>query len=170
MRFVEILDERNVDPIDLANRVGKKYGTQERDYGYIDSDTVKGKYIPLKSYDEAAVDEIEQELFDVYKEFGWQNAERAERVNIRKRVENEASSVEQIPINKLNATQPFVRIEDIEILKNKIDTTKEIRVIKFVDNFYIRDGHHAVLAARLRGEKQIKSKVIDLDYLQEKYL
>ena len=170
MRIYEIIDERNVDPIDLARRTGKRYGTQQKDYGYTTSNTVQGKYIPLKSYDDNTVDKMEQEFYDVYNEFGWKDATSAERIKIRKKVEQEASTDQTVPIKKLKATQPFVRIEDLKILKNKVNTNKKILVIKFVDDFYIRDGHHAVLAARLRGEKTIPAQVIDLDYLQNKYL
>jgi hypothetical protein len=170
MRVREILDERSVDPVDLANRAGKRYGTQQKDYGYTTSGTVQNKYIPLKSYDDDTVDEMEQELFDVYNEFGWRDASSAERKKIRQKVEQEAKTNQTVAINKLKATQPFVRIEDPEILKNKVSTTKKIVVIKFADDLYIRDGHHAVLAARLRGENTIPAEVIDLDYLQNKYL
>lgn len=170
MKIREILNERSIDPIDLANRTGKRYGTQKKDYGYVNSDTIKGKYIPLKSYDDDTVDEIEEELLAVYHEFGWTTSSDEERRQIVKKLDQEASSQQLVPINKLKATQPFLRIEDIEILKNKVNTNKEISVIKFVDDLYIRDGHHAVLAARLRGEKEIKANVFDLDYLQGKYL
>ena len=170
MKIFEVIEDRSVDPVDLATRTGKRYGTQQKDYGYDSSDTIKSKYIPLKSYDDDTADEIDKELYDVYLEFGWKDSSPTERVAIRKKVDAEASSMQAVTINKLKATQPFVRIEDPEVLKNKINTTKVITVIKFVNELYIRDGHHAVLAARLRGEKTIQAKVIDLDYLVEKYL
>jgi len=169
MKIRDILDERKINPINLANRVGKRYGT-EKDYGYYSSDTVPGDYIPLKSYNDDWVNEMELVFNDVYKSFDFYNLSAADRVKVRLKLDNEAKSIKSLPINKLSATQPFVRIEDREILKKKVSSSKDIVVIKFADHFFIRDGHHAVLAARLRGEKQIKAEVIDLDYLEEKYL
>ena len=169
MKIRDILDERKVDPVDLANRTGKRYGT-EKDYGYDQSDTTPGDYIPLKSYNDDWVDAMESVFNEVYKTFNFYKLPRSEQVEIRKRLDNEAKSIKSLPINKLSATQPFVRIEDRELLKKKVSSSKDILVISFADHFFIRDGHHAVLAARLRGEKQIKAEVIDLDYLEEKYL
>ena len=169
MKFSEII-ERSVDPVALATRAGKRYGDQEKDYGYPQSDTVKSKYIPLKNYNDDVVDEMEEEFNDIYKSLGFYELPDDQRRELRQQLDAEASTQREVPINKLHATQPFVRIEDLELLKNKIGDSKTIVVIKFVDQLFVRDGHHAVLAARLRGEKTIQAKIIDLDYLQDKYL
>jgi hypothetical protein len=169
MRFTEIR-ERAVDPVDLAIRTGRRYGDQKTDYGYSTSGTVKGKYIPLKNYDDDAIDEMELKLNTIYKSLGFYDLTTDQRKMLRTNLDTESSSQHEVDINKLHATQPFVRIEDLETLKNKIGRAKTILVIKFAGKLFIRDGHHAVLAARLRGETTIQAEVMDLDYLQDKYL
>ena len=169
MKIFEVIEDRSVDPVDLATRTGKRYG-KEKDYGYSQSDTNPGEYIPLKNYNDDWVDAMEEVFNEIYKTLDFYNLSRDKQIQIRQKLDNEAKSVKSVPINKLYATQPFVRIKDKETLKNKVATTKQITVIDFADRLFIRDGHHAVLAARLRGEKTIQAKVINLDYLEEKYL
>jgi hypothetical protein len=163
------LFERIKDPVDIAARAGKMYG-KEKNYGYDNSDTVPEKYIPLKNFDEEWVSAYEEALWNVYNETIPKNLSAEEIKKLRKDLEKEASSIKNVPINKLYAGQPFVRIEDVEILKDKIASAKEITVVLYSTKLFIRDGHHAVLAARLRGETTVPAKVIDLDYLEDKYL
>lgn len=170
MKIFEILKERSVDPVDLAARVGRRYGTQDQDYGYDSSDTVKSKYIPLKSYNDDLVNEMEEELWELFSELGVLELPRGEQQARREKITGEATSTGNVTINKLTATQPFVRIEDVEILKNKVASSKSIKVMKYVNKLFIQDGHHAVLAATLRGEKTIQATIIDLDKLQDKYV
>lgn len=167
MRYYE-LSERRVDPAQLAQRVAKRYG-REKDYGYSTSGTKPGEYIPLKSYDDDLADALDSAFNSVYKKFDFYNQPLEKRTQIRKRVDSESTENRTVSIKDLYAYQPFVRIEDPEILNKKIKSSKQIIVIKFQNRLFIRDGHHAVLAARLRGEKQIPAQVIDLDFLLKKY-
>jgi hypothetical protein len=168
MKLFELF-ERIKDPVDIAARAGKMYG-KEKDYGYDDSETIPGKYIPLKNFNDEWVREMEYTFYEIYSKFDWEKLSSANKIQLRIKLENEASSTKNVPINKLYATQPFVRIEDVETLKNKIASAKEITVVIFGERMFIRDGHHAVLAARLRGETTVPAQVIDLNFLKEKYL
>ncbi len=168
MKLFELF-ERIKDPVSVANRAGQIYG-KEKDYGYDDSETIPGKYIPLKNFNDEWVGEMENTYYEIYSKFDWEKLSSANKIQLRIKLENEASSTKNVPINKLYATQPFVRIEDVETLKNKIASAKEITVVIFGERMFIRDGHHAVLAARLRGETTVPAQVIDLNFLEEKYL
>lgn len=167
MKIGDLFEQRSVDPIALAKRTGKRYGT-EKDYGYDQSDTEPEKYIPLKSYDDDLVDNMEFAKNEIYKKFGWSPGTK-NLPEIRKEVYNAAGSNQDFEIRKLQATQPFVRIEDLEILKQKVDSTKTISVTKYQNRYFIIDGHHAVLAASLRGERIINADILDLDLLIKKF-
>jgi hypothetical protein len=167
MKMDDVLNERNADPVKLAQRTAKRYGT-EKNYGYDNSETVPGKYIPLKNYDDDLVDEMEFAVNEMYKKLGWTPGTR-NIPEIRKEMEKVAGSNEHIEIRKLYATQPFVRIEDEEVLKQKVDSNKTISVLKYQNRYFIRDGHHATLAATLRGERMINANILDLDLLYKKY-
>jgi len=168
MKLFELF-ERIKDPVDIAARAGKMYG-KEKDYGYDDSETIPGKYIPLKNFNDEWIETMEDVFYDIYSKFDYIKLSADERRQVRVKLDNEASTTKNVPINKLYATQPFVRIEDVETLKNKIASAKEITVVIFGERMFIRDGHHAVLAARLRGETTVPAQVIDLNFLKEKYL
>ena len=159
MKISEVI-ERSIDPVRLAQRTGRRY-SKDDEYGYDKSDTVKGKYIPLKNYDDDLVDDLEAAQFEIYKSMGFDG--KNDLKPIRQKFESKYSKSQDVPINRLVATQPFVRIEDLETLKSKIDSSKQIRVTKYLNKLFVSDGHHAVLAARLRGEKSIPALVIDLD-------
>jgi hypothetical protein len=163
------LEQRSADPVDLASRAGSRYGT-EKNYGYDSSETVPGQYIPLKSYNDDWVDAMEEVFSKIYQSLGLGNLPRDKQTQLRKRIDAESKTQKSVPIKDLYATQPFVRIEDKNILKSKLQNNKSITVVDFADRLFIRDGHHAVLAARLRGEKNIPALVINLDYLEDKYL
>lgn len=163
MRFQEFFVERKVDPAKLAARTGRRYG-KEDDYGYHKSDTVKGKYIPLKSYDEDWADEIDGLNWHLVKSLDTKYG-RAEREKIFKKY----TTREQTPVNKLQASQPFVRIEDEKVLKQKLATSKPIRVAKLAGHLIVLDGHHALMAALLRGEKVVSTNIVDYDNLEKDY-
>lgn len=167
MRLREIT-ERQVDPSKLAQRTARRYGT-EPDYGYDQSGVEPGKYIPLKSYDDDLVDAMDAAFNQVYKKWDFYKQPPEKRKKIRQQIDRAASTDQTVSIRDLYAYQPFVRIEDPDLLKKKIQSTKQIVVVKFQNRLFVRDGHHAVLAAQLRGEKQIPARVIDLDQLIKKY-
>lgn len=168
MKLFELF-ERIKDPVSIASRAGNIYGKQT-DYGYDDSNTIPGKYIPLKNFNDELVRAMEDTFYKIYSKFDWEKLPSADKKQLRIKLDNEASSLKNVPINKLYATQPFVRIDDVETLKNKIASSKEISVVMYGERMFIRDGHHAVLAARLRGETTVPAEVIDLNFLEEKYL
>jgi len=155
------LFERNVDPIKLAQRAGQQFG-KTKDYGYDDSNTLPGKYIPLKSFDDDLVDEMEEARHTLYKAMGYQYSANNLR-SIRNKLESNFGTTKTVNIKQLVATQPFVRIEDVDTLKQKVSTSKEIAVTKYRNKLFIADGHHATLAARLRGDQTVVAKVVDLD-------
>jgi len=157
MRLREIT-ERQVDPSKLAQRTARRYGT-EPDYGYSTSGVEPGKYIPLKSYDGDLVAAVDSAFNQVFKKWDFYKQPPEKRKKIRQQIDREASTYQTVPIRDLYAYQPFVRIEDPDLLKKKIQSTKQIVVVKFQNRLVVRDGHHAVLAARLRGEKQIPAEV-----------
>lgn len=153
MRYSEI-SERLVDPVALANRSGRRYGT-EKDYGYYQSDTVPGKYIPLKNYD----DDLAEEVYGAFFELRKLDPEVLKRV----------SRTGNVAIVKLNPMQPFVRIEDPELLRQKISSSKSVTVMKYRNQLFLWDGHHAALAAKLRGEQTVPAKLIDLDVIMKQH-
>jgi hypothetical protein len=163
-----ISEKRNADPIKLAQKLGKKYGT-EKNYGYDTSKTIPGQYIPLKNYNDDLVDDMEYMKNQLYKRFGWEPGIK-NIAEIRKQLADIAESNQYVEIKKLVATQPFVRIEDEDLLKQKIETNKTISVTRFQNRYFVVDGHHAVLAANLRGERLINANVLDLDLLVKQYL
>lgn len=144
-----VIEDRKIDPIKLATRVANKYGNRTK-YGYFDP-PVKGKNIPLKSFNASKVDKVENQYFlsrkiDPDNWFG-------------KFVKKE------IPIKGLVATQPFVRTDDVIQLQSKINdrSPDNICVATYKGKNYIMDGHHTIVAAWLRGDKSIIAKYIDLD-------
>lgn len=155
------LFERKIDPVNLAQRVDKKYG-QEKDYGYYKSGTEPGKYIPLKNFNDDLVDEMEEAEHNLYKLMEYSQEKKNLKPIILK-LQSQFGSNQTLMINKLLATQPFVRIEDIETLKQKVSSSKQISVSKYLGKYFIVDGHHVTLAARLRGENSIEAHVVDLD-------
>lgn len=165
--IVNQVDERKADPVALATRTAKIYG-KDKDYGYDDSGTTPGEYIPLKSYDDDLVDELEETVHQLFKRIG-QSFAITDRKDIRLKAEAIAAKVETIAIDRLIATQPFVRIEDRETLAQKVSSNKNIAVTKHKNQFFIRDGHHAVLAASLRGERFITANVTDVDFLSKRF-
>lgn len=162
------LDERRADPVALAVRTGKIYG-KEKDYGYDKSETIPGEYIPLKSFDDDLVDDMEEAVYQSLKKIGQAQGITNDTRAVRAKAEEIAGKTGTVAIDKLIATQPFVRIEDKEQLKQKVDSTKTIYVAKYNSQYFIRDGHHAVLAASLRGERFITAMIVDFDFLMKRF-
>jgi len=95
---------------------------------------------------------------------------------MEKRVELvDVAPVEQVPIDKLTATQATVRPAEVALLS---ETSAEVKpgrrspktgllvdrpiVVKRNGKFLILDGHHRTAAAKERGEKTIGARVLDL--------
>ncbi|MCX6783317.1 MAG: ParB/RepB/Spo0J family partition protein [Candidatus Levybacteria bacterium] len=171
--FKNFLIERIVDPEQLAVRVAKKYGKRTSYGSWLKAK--KHEHIPLSNYNRVDVNKVENKLYKYQKKLGMYpgdfGASEQEQKKVTARA-NEASanykkkfSDKTMKISDLHATQPFIRTDDMEQLKNKISnkTSSDIMVIKHNDKHYIMDGHHTVMAAKFRGEKDVNVKYLDLD-------
>jgi hypothetical protein len=149
--FIQFLEERSVDPVKLAQRVAQRYG-KKTSYGKW-LKTEKGKHIPLSTFNSKEANSVENKGEKVWNKLGgekeYKNAQTKKTMNI----------------GDLRATQPFARTDDVEKLKNKISNTEpdHIVVATHKGKHYILDGHHAVMAAKLRGEKTVSVKHINYD-------
>jgi hypothetical protein len=172
--FKNFLLERIVDPEQLAVRVAKKYGKRTNYGSWLKAK--KYENIPLSNYNRVGVNKVENKLYKYQKKLGMYagadlrvSGEEQKAATARA---NEASanykkkfSDKTMKISDLHATQPFIRTDDMEQLKNKVSnkTSSDIMVIKHNDKHYIMDGHHTVMAAKFRGEKDVNVKYLDLD-------
>jgi hypothetical protein len=156
----QAVEERRADPVNLAKRTAKIYG-KEKDYGYDKSETIPGKYVPLKGFDDDLVDEMEAAVHEVVKSLHTDPADRYRSAARKKLMSN--SVPQTVNIRDLTPTQPFVRIEDEDTLRDKVKTNKRIPIVKYKNRLFVRDGHHAVFAAKLRGETTMEADVLDLD-------
>jgi hypothetical protein len=143
-KFSKYLRERVVEPEDLARRVAQQYG-KKPSYGKWLKPQVGG-HIPLSSYHKSSVTDLENEVY--------------------KRGANLPSpTVEKMHVNQLRATQPYVEVHDPDRLKATIrdGNPAHVRVFTHKGKHYIEDGHHAVMAAKLRGDKTIMVTRTNLD-------
>lgn len=143
-KFSQYLRERAVDPEALAARVAQQYG-KKSSYGKWLKPQVGG-HIPLSSYHKPSVTALENEVY--------------------KRGSNlPTPTIEKMDVKKLRATQPYVEVHDPDRLKAKIrdGNPTHVRVFTHKGKHYIEDGHHAVMAAMLRGDKSIMVTRTNLD-------
>lgn len=160
--FLEFLEERNADPVELAKRVARRYG-KKKSFGKWEK-VEKHNHIPLSNFDARKSNSAGDKLWKVQKKAGIDSPDKQTRLDAKEKIEK-LHTTKTMPIKDLHASQPFVRTEDPEKLKNKIHEKDpdHIRVVTHKGVHYVADGHHAVMAAKLRGEKEIKVKHIDLD-------
>jgi hypothetical protein len=164
MRFSEFapLHERKVDPHALQQRVARRYGKKSKEIGNWDP-VIKGKYIPLKGYNANRYDAFYQHLYKLRNALGLDDKNPEVRDAAKQKFDALYTHT-SFPINELLPTQPFNRYEDDAISQEKLrDTSPKVIVVKFRNRFLISDGHHAVMAAKMRGEKTINAKFLDLD-------
>lgn len=142
LSFTEFLEERKVDPEALGARAARIHGKKTR-YGSDFDEPVKGKHIPLKSYNRRKAESM------------WNKYEQGGHTSVRN----------TLPISSLTAAQPYVRTDNPNTLKAKVKNTnpQHISIATHRGVNYIVDGHHAVLAARLRGEKHVEVNHYNLD-------
>jgi hypothetical protein len=164
MRFLEFIDfaERIVDPVKLADRVSRRYGKKSYYSKYMRAS--KGKHIPLTSYNGRLANAAQTRYESYLTSLGVFNRETQEE-GLKKLKNNQKT--EKFNIKDLIASQPFNRYDDTEKSKEKIKDTdpKHIHIITFKGNHIISDGHHAVMAAKLRGEKTVNADHTNLDVL-----
>lgn len=171
MRFREFapLSERKVDPAALADRAAKIYG-KKTSYGpWMKAE--KGKHIPLTAY-QGRASVAAGTRYDTYlAKLGFRDRDPAVRDQARK-TRDQNQTIETFPIKDLIASQQFTRYDDPAVTQQKIADTNpsHIHIITYKGQHFIADGHHAVMAARLRGEKDVKAKHTDLDRVFPKTL
>lgn len=139
-----------VDALQLAIRVARRYG-KRTSFGKWEK-VIKGGHIPLTLFNSRKVESV---------------ANRAMKVESKVSYDTYMSMFKEVQfqVSELIPTQPFVRTNDIEILTKKINDRNpvHIRVVTHKGLHYIDDGHHAVIAAKMRGDKEIKVSHLDLD-------
>lgn len=150
--FSQYIIEKRKDPINLGQRVAKIFGKRKISKKWEKADN--GEYIPLSSFDSrkvAAVATREQKIIDRIGPVAFDKA----HTNV------------DMKVSDLVATQPFVRVKDVDKLKSQVSDTHptHIRVVTYKGLHYIDDGHHAVMAAKLRGNKYINVSHVNLDEL-----
>ena len=165
LSFKQYLNERLVDPSALADRVARRFGKKTR-YGKWLT-TEKGKHIPLSGYKPKEADSVfnrfDRVLTKATGSTSFPKGEEARNVGRKKR-DGMYQDAEH-PIKSLIPTQPFVSTGDKEKLNSKIKDTHPNNVVTATHKgrTYILDGHHAVMAASLRGDTHIKTKYVNLD-------
>lgn len=142
LTFLEFITER-ANPVAVAQRAARIYGKKEKYGKWLRAD--KGEHIPLKTYRSKESDAV----FNRYdKKFP------PNRVTGRNDF-NPGSKTHDI--KSLTPTQPFVRTGDEDKLRTKIAQTNPNHIVtgSYKGKTYVLDGHHAVMAAALRGDKTI---------------
>lgn len=159
--FSQYILERKTDPLKLAQRVSRRYGTATS-FGPWEK-VPKGGHIPLTSFDETLSGDAAEALFDFQEKLGMEDPDKNAREAAEKKYNN-MHKKKTLEIDKLIATQPYVMTSDIEKLKKKIDmkNPSHIHVVKYKGKYFVSDGHHAVVAAKLRGDTKIIANVIEI--------
>lgn len=162
-KFSKFLVERKVDPVELASRAARRYG--KRSYFGPWMQAIKHQNIPLTSYNRKESEAAARRLDAYHKKIGMFHKDT--RVAAVERMAKDQVRRE-FNIHELRATQPFNRVEDKEILTQKVNdkSPKHIHVITHRGKHYVSDGHHAVMAAQLRGDKTVIAKHLDLDKIK----
>lgn len=144
------MEIKMADALQLAIRVARRYG-KRTSFGKWEK-VIKGGHIPLTLFNSRKVESV---------------ANRAMKISskVSQNTYNNMFKEALFQVSELLPTQPFVRTNDIEILTKKINEHNpvHIRVVTHKGLHYIDDGHHAVMAARMRGDKEIKVSHLDLD-------
>ena len=166
MRFSEFdpLNERKVDPAALADRVARRYGKKTYYSQWMKAD--KGQHIPLTAYSGRAANAAQMRYDTYLSKLGFRD--RDPEVRKKAQATRDANqTIDTFNIKDLIASQQFNRYNDPEITKQKVSDVNpsHIHIITYKGQHIIADGHHAIMAAKLRGEKQIKAKHTNLDIL-----
>ena len=164
--FREYLEERFQDPVKLAQRVAARYGKKEQKYGRAVA-ARRFEHIPLKSYRARTADSVFSRYERVSKKIAGKDVYSPKREIQNAALQKVKDKFEKktMSISDLHPTQPFVHTGDVEKLQGKIDdmNPSHVRVATHKGRHYILDGHHAVMAARLRGEKTIDVGHMNMD-------
>lgn len=139
-----------VDALQLAIRVARRYG-KRTSFGKWEK-VIKGGHIPLSMFDSRKVESVANREMKISSKFSHDTYKGMFKTTC-------------LEIRDLLPTQPFVRTNDIEILTLKINNHNptNIRVVTHKGLHYIDDGHHAVMAAKMRGDKIVQVSYLNLD-------
>lgn len=150
LTFTQFIEERSVDPVQLAQRTARRYG-KRKSFGKWEK-VEKGGHIPLTAFNSRKVESVANREWNVRKKLGHDEFKKAHEVK-------------KMKISDLKPTQPFVRTNDVEKLRSKVSEKdpSHIRVVTHKGEHYIDDGHHAVMAAKMRGDEHVTVNHIDLD-------
>lgn len=162
LSFIDFLNERKADPVELGQRVARRFG-KKKSFGKWEK-VEKGGHIPLSNFDARKSNSAADKLWKVQKKLGMDSRDKEERAKAKETYDN-LHSRKKMEIKHLHATQPFVRTNDVERLKSKVAESDphHIHVVTHKGIHYVADGHHAVMAAKLRGDTHVTVNHIDLD-------
>ena len=163
LKFAQFLEERNVNMARYVPRVLrlKKFKVALRP----DAETGEKTYqVPIPGYKDEHFDKYDSAENQVYNKFS-KTSPSKDPLDTTDHVYNNLNkhAVRQtVNVKDLLPTQDYVSFRNGQELKNKLgDTSRSISVAKINGKHYIRDGHHAVAAALLRGDKTISADVHD---------
>jgi hypothetical protein len=163
LTFKNFLDEiRKVDPAKLADRVFSRFGS-------IGVDPEEGEHVfevPISNYKDENSEIFDDADSKVHNKISKNSSSKDGIENVRyvtgeldKRKERKT-----LKISDLVPIQPSVSVRNKNELEDKLnDTGRVISVAKINGKHYIKDGHHAVAAAMLNGNKDIDADVVDYD-------
>lgn len=161
--YKEFLAERKTDPVELASRVARRFGKRSHYGPWMKA--IKHENIPLTSYDRRESESAARRLDRYHAKIGMHHKDTRDAAKARMKADQKSN---EFKISELRATQPFNRVEDKDVLANKIANKNptHIHVVTHKGKHYVADGHHAVMAAHLRGEKIVKVKHLNLDEIK----
>lgn len=166
MKIVDII-ERLVDPALLAQRVASRYGNRTK-YGHWEA-PIKGQNIPMRSFNSRQADAVYKAYYNARHRLSRQVDQKLPRHDQDIAISELFGRLfrpERMAISSLVATQPFVRIDNPEMLQQKLGNLSKISIATYRGKNYIMDGHHSIVAATLRGDRDIDVNRIDLDNLR----
>jgi len=150
LSFTQFVEERSVDPVRLAQRTARRYG-KRKSFGKWEK-VQKGGHIPLSGYDGRKVAAVSARHAGV--------EERSSPTAFK-----DAHTATRMRISDLKPTQKYVETHDTDKLSRKIHNLSpdHIQVVTHKGEHYIADGHHAVMAAKMRGDTHVDVTHVDLD-------
>lgn len=155
LTFSQFITERKVEPEHLTHRTARRYG-KKTSFGKWEK-VKKGGHIPLSSFDGRKVRAAADREWSIRKKLGHGAF-------------NSLYKTKTFEIARLRASQPFVRTDDVEKLRAKLKDKHptNVKVLTYKGENFIYDGHHSVMAAKMRGDKTIDASYIDLDQFSKK--
>lgn len=140
------------DPIAFIKKASQRFGTTSEYAPYWEPAPI-GQHIPLTKFNSEQAQEAVDRLFEVRWRIGGPQGQR----NLETR--------KSFNINELIPTQPYNFTGDERILRAKMEEINpdNISIVTHNGEDYIIDGHHSIMGARLRGDKTITARHLNLD-------